>query len=63
MKIQIEVIKRQLVASCPNCRSRTLYSLRKRQDWVGSSTEEVLACNSCMLVIPVEDLKKLLHCT
>ena len=60
MKLEPQINKEHLLATCPNCRQETLYLVQINVRKLGSKTEQILACRSCRLMIPVDEFKNLI---
>ncbi|MDX1532931.1 MAG: hypothetical protein R3230_01845 [Nitrosopumilaceae archaeon] len=62
MNLEPQIQKQPLLASCPNCRQRTLMLVQINMRKKKSKIEQVLTCRSCRLMIPVDEFKNLI-CT
>ena len=62
MKLEPQIKKEHLLASCPNCRQETLTLVQIKMRKSGSQDEQILTCRSCKLMIPVDEFKNLI-CT
>ena len=60
MKLEPQIKKQHLLASCPNCRQETLTLVQIHMRKGGSGDEQILTCRSCKLMMPVDEFKSLI---
>ena len=57
MSLETNVEKKQMIAGCPNCRQKTLYSIITKSGLINLNQTEMLLCKTCKLMVFVDDLK------